>query len=731
MFRHACIAYVLLGLGLWPVPLLNVLQVESAAVVAFVSFFVAGWASIRQFQRGRGSLWGVLGRQELALLVPLVMLLVAQLWAPNCTLDQGLVFYGLFPGVTVGLAVALAYLLTGASLQHPFAAYATLGVIIVVGGVAYDLGLHPQLYTYNHVFGGVLGPIYDEQLAIRGGLFAFRGLTVLLGMAAACAGALLRGRGHWGLLLLCLMGIAAMYGNAERLGINTSADTLKTALGGHHRTSHFDIYYDPSSLDPPAVKAIAQDHEAHYRFLRDRLEAAGEGERIESYLYPDPDTKGQLTGARTTSVAPVWLVQPQVHLLDSRVEASLGHELAHVLSRSYGLPLLRASWAPGLVEGWAVALEPPAPGPSPHDLVGVALSTDTLSAGRVDADAVADRLSPWGFWTGRGLVSYAAMGSFVDYLLRTYGADRLKRVYAWADFEAVYGRSLRRLAAEWEAFVRGQPVVSIAAHDVVTRRFTQPSLFETNCPHYVSPPRRHLQEAGRALRQQDTARAERELVHSLELAPQYGPAHALRAALRLADGDVAAVRTQLDTLDDAVRSARLRRLQGDAHALSGHADTARVHYSQALSQTPRSAPDRRARLMLREATAARPEVVRILTGGDSAHVQARRLEAFDDGPVGATWQALRWHDAHRYARAANAWRGLPSPLRKGAPEAWHRTWAIQRRAWGAEAAARSGRAGWARTWAAEGALRADALGASAWQAVLRRWGERAGEMSRE
>ena len=167
MMIRVCAGYVLLGAVLWPTPLLNVLQAESAAVVAFASFFVAGWGATRSFTRDRRPVWNVLARQMGALLLPLAMLLIAQHWAPNCTLGQGLLFYLLFPVVTVVFSVGVAYALTGLAPRAPFAALAGIGVLISILGPLYDLGLHPQFYTYNHVFGGVLGPVYDEQLAIR------------------------------------------------------------------------------------------------------------------------------------------------------------------------------------------------------------------------------------------------------------------------------------------------------------------------------------------------------------------------------------------------------------------------------------------------------------------------------------------------------------------------------------------------------------------------------------
>ena len=692
--RRVCAAYVALGLGLWPLPLLNVLQVESAAVIAFVAFFVAGWSAVAHFQAGEREFGRVLGRQEAALLIPLAMLTVSQLWAPNCTFAQGLLFYVLFPCVTVVFAVGLAYAITGAELSRPMLVLGGIGVLVSLIGPAYDLGLHPQLYTYNHVFGGVLGPIYDEQLAVRWGLFAFRGLTLLWAGALVLLGRRLRGRGpRWGLPVF-VVGIVLVYGFAAPLGINTPAEHLQRHLGGHVQTAHFDLYYDASELDRRAAEALAVKHEDDYSYLRRRLGIApGEGpERIQSYLYPNRDVKARLTGARSTSVTPVWLDQPQVHLLVDRVDQSLGHELAHVFSRPYGLPLLRASWAPGVVEGWAVALEPPDPYPSAHDLVSVATTADSVGALSTTAHAIAERLTPWGFWTGRSAVSYAAMGSFVGYLLDTYGPGPLKRVYARGNFEAVYGRSLDTLAGGWARSLQERPFVSRAAQDLVTRQFTRPSLFEKDCPHYVPPHRRHLQSAQRAQRRGDSVAVKKHLQQALDAAPRYVAAHAALARRRLARGAAAAVRTQLDTLSVTEQSVALRLLLGDALALTGAPTSAQRQYHAARAQTPRYAHDTRTRLLLRGAVADRPVVVAALVSGAPPDEQSQQLAMLEveASPAVRAWRALRFQEAHRYSSADSLWRQGDATLGADWPRAWRTAWTIQRQDWHSAAAYRAG-----------------------------------------
>jgi len=725
---RVCLAYGLLGVALWPIPLLNVLQVESAAVVALVAFFVAGWAATHRFRSGEASILSVLAWQEAALLIPLGLLLFAQLWAPNCTIGQGLLFYALFPGITVVFAVALAYFVTGTGTSQPFLALAVGGVLVGLAGPLYDLGFHPQFYTYNHVFGGVLGPIYDEQLAIRWGLFSFRGLTLLWAGAALAAGRLLRGRTGWRGLLICGLGIAGTYVFAAQLGLNTTDAHLRRALGGHVRTPHFDLYYDPAHTDRGAVEALADDHEAYYHRLEQRLDLReGEGpERIQSYLYPHPDAKAWLTGARYTSVSPVWLGTPQMHLLVDRAEASLAHELAHVFSRRYGLPILNASWAPGLVEGWAVALEPPTPGPSPHDLVQTAAASDSTGALSLKAEALAERLTPWGFWTSRGAVSYAAMGSFVRFLLTEYGADRLKQVYARGNFAAVYDRSLPALAREWVAFLDRRPTVHRSTHGVVTRQFTQPSLFETDCPHYVPPHRRHLQDARHARRQGDTTEVGRHLRGAVRAAPQSTAAHTALARHRLANGRAPAVARQLDTLATRRWTPAVWQVRGDARALRGDSAAARSAYRRALDAVPLSLPSARSRLMVRQAVADRPEVVRVLASGDSAATQARRLGDMDRGPQDPVrvWRALRLQETHRYDDAAQVWRATQYRPPPHWPRAWRTTYDIQSDTWRGEAGVRADRRSAASVLRAA-AQRALAHGATGWAQSLHFWAVRA------
>lgn len=682
-YRWVYIAYAAITVCLWPLPLLNVLHVESSAVVAAASFFVSGWAACSAFSSSSTPReWmRVTGRLLRALVVPWGMLTVSVLWAPNCGYVQGLGLFLLFVPLSTAFGTAVAYLLTGigtarlALTRSPDAATPSptrhswligVGIVVMVGGLVFDYAFHSQFFSYNHVFGGILGPIYDEQLAIRPGLFWFRGMTVLWIVALVAVGARTRGfGGRWtqAALPATALLLGAGYFFSTTLGFNVTEASLKQALPGTLRTDHFEIHYDPSAHPREEVASWGRMQERAYADLADRLNAdPAEEQRFLTFVYPSPEAKARLTGARTTSVAPVWLARAQSHLLVSRLEASFQHELAHLFSRPYGLPGLNASWSVGLVEGWAVALESPSLSPSPDDLVRAARGRTGL--GDDLTKAVQARLSPLGFWTGRGAVSYTTMGSFVSYLRREYGAKRLKRVYAWANFDAVYGRSLADLTEEWAATLGADETIHASAGASADRQFSRLSLFETACPHHVPPYRRRLQEGRRLLEKGDTLAAENAFRAALAREPRSATAHVQLARLRLARGETSDVLTQLDRLAPEWKTPSVDIIRADVHARRGQVDSARVLYESTLAAWPDHATDLHAELLLRSLSAHHPFLVKVWTSRGTARMQAHQFAEYADARetgeraslLATVWAARRWAEAHQPNEAAKAWR---------------------------------------------------------------------------
>lgn len=669
---------------LWPVPLLGLLHAESSAVVAFTAFFVAGLSSIALFSRGE-RLAPVLLWQVGALAIPLVLLTVTLLWRPNCAYPEGLLFYALFPVPTVLLAVALAFALVRWDILWRRGWLVLIGLGICIAGPIYDVGFHPQFYTYNHIFGGVLGPIYDEELAVRSGLFAFRGLTLLWAGSLMLVGFLrdsLRRTVVAVAATIVVLVIGLAYAFSAEIGLNTTVEVIEEALPGRLSTPHFDIYYDPQVMTAAELKAVADEHEFRYHQLSAALDVEVDG-RILSFIYPDPDTKADLTGARYTNVAPVWLRMPQTHVLASEFRRVFPHELAHVFSREFGLPIVNASLAIGLVEGLAVALEPPDGLPTPHEQVSAALLSSTIAAdgaavegSRDLATVVAAHLSPAGFWTGRGAVSYTTMGSFVRYLLERYGPEQMKSVYATGNFEDVYGKPVERLAEEWAEAVLALPSIEASSGSLVAARFAVPSLFEKRCPHHLPAHRAYYRRAATSLVRGDSLEAMKAVEASLDAQSRYFPSLDLWARLALARGEAESVRARIEPFSrDSMTAALLVRL-GDAQALTGDSSAARASYDEALIRLPTFTHEQESMVRLRMAAAGRPDLIRVLVGGPLTATG-------ENDPIAATAQAIALARDENYEQASTLLRttpgishgaGLPGAVEIGALERRRMVW---------------------------------------------------------
>ncbi len=619
-------------------------------MLALVGFFVAGVSSIAHLRRGFRPAPVVLV-QVFLLLVPLLLLLIARLWAPSCSIATGLMFFGLFPVISVVLAAGLASFMNTLKVKRPTVMFVGVGVAISVLTPIYDLGLHPQLYTYNHVFGGVLGPIYDEELAIRPGLFAFRLMTLVWATLLFLASAMIRCRAGFGSpiaagAVAATAALAIGYLHSDELGWNTTHDLLQKQLISTRITEHFEIHYDERAFLPGDVGRLVSEMEFRYAWISRRLDTAVP-DKILVYLYPTAQLKGRLTGSRYSSVTPIWLPRPQIHMLARRVDESFDHELVHVFSREFGLPLIRASLSVGLVEGLASALESPDGRPSARDLMAATImSGDRDSSGTVN-DVVAG-LSAFGFWTGRGAVSYAASGSLVDYLLRAYGAGPLKAAYATSDFERAYGRTIEELVGEWYHDLRSAEYVSAAALPTAQRLFSIPSLFEMECPHEVPGYVSAYREASDYLSVYDTTSALSSLQQAVALNGEYLPAVLRLGAVQMRKGQWDEARQILS--HDSTRAAypTFQLLEADLAAVGGQADAASRLYTTLLDSLPGYALEARAAVLLRNHYASRVDIVRSLVAQPDLAGLHRALAGDPAAPtvrLVSNLRANRYHDA--------------------------------------------------------------------------------------
>jgi hypothetical protein len=508
------------------VPLLNYLGYESSFLFALLGSVITGSSVVAATQRLLHSpdsagwsveqLGGLFRRQLpvnlLLLLIPLVCLSANAFLVKNCAYLEGLEFFVLLPCVsvwfsaTLGLFCAVHYrhgrtvffALMGASMLYAlFLGYAT-----------------PAIFSYNVFYGYFPGLSYDEALGISFPLVLFRVVTVGLGGVALWLAFLLvrssvaedstlaKGKS----LLRCLVArrrraISALVVAAVvllslfrcELGWESTRGYIQRELGGQYHTPHVTLYYSPSALSLASIRRIGGEHEFRLAQLA-RDFGMSAIPHVESYLYPSVTMKGRLIGAGNTNIAKPW--SGQIHCTQQSLEATLKHELAHVMAAPFGVAIVDASLRTGLVEGLATALDGKWLNRTLHSYAAA------LQKFGPKPD-MAQMMSFIGFASQNSTLSYVAAGSFCRYLMDGYGMKPVLKVYGMADFKEAFGKSLPELIAEWERFL-GRMRVQEGERDVLDTFFRQPPIFRKTCARVIA---RRNDAARVAAQERDYAKA--------------------------------------------------------------------------------------------------------------------------------------------------------------------------------------------------------------------------------
>ncbi len=460
-----------------------------------------------------------------------------------CDLEFGLRAYALLPLTSAALfaagGVAVA-LVTGAPtadhtpaprggrprrrlLVRALASAAPVGAVLVLAGAGlYRFYAAPPVFSYSPIVGFFPGNLYDEEVTLGAAVLWSRleqVLTVLLLLALISAWldvprlrVVVRAarpsglrRGPLVLALVAAIGVTGLRRASGQLGYRIDAADIAAFLGGRVETEHFVIHHATTPAVLAELPLLVADHE-----LRLAQVAAVFGvwpsRKIHSYYFASAADKARWMGARDVEMAKPW--RREIYL-DHRAfpHGSLRHEIAHVVAAEFGDAIFGVSARrllglpvlvnPGLIEGLAVAADWPGSydrSLTPHQSVramvelGLTPSVDDLLSLRF-----------FSFASARG---YATAGSFLRYLLDTYGAAPVRALYGnGGDFAAAFGVGQDRLVAGWRAMI-ATITLPPGASEGARERFRHGSVFERPCPHAIRDRRvragQHLAAGNRA-----------------------------------------------------------------------------------------------------------------------------------------------------------------------------------------------------------------------------------------
>ncbi|HET6528593.1 MAG TPA: hypothetical protein VFG39_07555, partial [Balneolaceae bacterium] len=233
---------VLLGITLLFIPLLGNFHIESAILVSLIGCF---WATIRACDKNRsvsGDFFAALQITGYLFLVGFPLLIYALL--TGCFSFHGLAFWLLFPlpSVFFGYAIGRLLRIWGVPFRR------TLAVIILLavgfGLLLIEFFSFPQLYFFNHVWGGWPGPIYDEIVRVDSSAIFFRTLTLLWALFLWHIPVLKKDRLSLIIVVLSAVAIGFSYTQFAEMGVISPRSYLQEVLGEHKETAHFELFYD-------------------------------------------------------------------------------------------------------------------------------------------------------------------------------------------------------------------------------------------------------------------------------------------------------------------------------------------------------------------------------------------------------------------------------------------------------------------------------------------------------
>ena len=502
-------AFGVLGLGLANLPLFNILAFEFCAVLALGISLVGAHVTItviRQVKRHPEALsgssgkivnrcfWSALTFNFGLLVLPLGIILLNAFRVKNCNFGEGFLFFFLLPIISCLYATA-AGVFFGFWIKRRWLAYlAYIGFLAVsCVPVVINLIFHPPVFAYHATFGYFPGPIYDFVIRITSRLLIARAETLLwaalffgltVSMCEISRDTDLMPQLRWRkllsplakhvglyLLIVCLIGFQ-FYAGA--LGIRPTRDDIAEALGGFRETEHFEIFYARELQTE--IDRIAEDCEFRYAQLVDYLMPEGEklSRKVQAYIYASTDQKKKLIGAGDTSVEDPFGHGFHIHA-QGFPHPVLKHELAHVFTVPWSP--LKVSLKIGLHEGIAVAAD--------WDEGRLTVHQWAKAMRQMKIAPELSAIMGIGFWGHAGSRSYLLAGSFVRFLVDTYGIEKFKRVFPTGNFLRHYAKDLPSLEQEWLNFLEG---VRLQPEDIAyaNYRLKQRSVFEQVCAHEMA-----------------------------------------------------------------------------------------------------------------------------------------------------------------------------------------------------------------------------------------------------
>lgn len=433
-------------------PLVNIIGYEFSAINSLLFFILSGIKAIHNSKSINFSsqfLSEHFNETKLffyySISVPFLTGITSTLLLTECPVNEGVLFYliisvpALIFGYVSGLFIASMFKKFNYLL---FIIYSVIFLLIPL----IEFYFNPQIFFYNLIFGYFPGTIYDEDLGVNSILILFR----LINFAFFISLLLLiiffkSGRINKAKSISLVIIISSLFLIIKpALSFSTDLWVIKTYLNKSVFTENFEILYS-GSVDKSSAELSALLHEYYYEQVYKKLENRNKI-KITSFLFESEEQKRGVFGSGKADVAKPWL--HQIYLNFSGYTSTLKHEIVHILAAEFGTtPFLVADKInPAMIEGLAMAIEDDYDGFPVNYMAKLARTAgywirfENLFGG-------------FKFFSQNSSISYVYAGSFIKFLIDSYGIDKVKQLYSNLDFKEVYNKSLQQLEEEYDSFL--------------------------------------------------------------------------------------------------------------------------------------------------------------------------------------------------------------------------------------------------------------------------------------
>jgi len=446
--------FVLIGIiniFLSQLPLTNTVHYEFSAANAILLFLFGGILSIKLHNKYELDIGIVYDKLKLGLLlliaIPFIIGSISTIFFSTCPFSRGILFY-----IVITIPSLLFGFITGSFINVIVWRLRYLIFIITFIIILFipliEFYFNPQIYFYNPIFGYYPGTIYDEDLSVNSTLLLYRSFNILffglLGFYSYLP-KLKKKINRIQALLLLLVITSLFFLFKPVLSYSTDFNKMKNKLGKVLYTDHFNIYYSEKIDSGNSIELLGLKHEYYYEQVKNALTLSTKN-RITSFVFLNSNQKRELFGAGNADVAKPWL--RQIYLNYPSYNLSLKHELVHILAGEFGTTpfLVSDNLSTALLEGLAMAIENDYDGNSVHYMAKTAYQAGYKFP-------VTQLFNGFNFFSQYSSISYIYAGSFIKYLIETYGIEPVKSLYSDQNFEKYIGKSIAELESDYLKFL--------------------------------------------------------------------------------------------------------------------------------------------------------------------------------------------------------------------------------------------------------------------------------------